>query len=124
MAARRPRAPELGPAGRQFWRSVVAAYELSPAETETLRQACHTVEPVAWAQEEVEGAPLTVAGSATGQTVAHSLLGTLTDLRRVLDQQITSLALPMPDEVEGRRRSPKAIAAAQQRWRAQKQRGA
>ena len=33
-----------------------------------------------------------------------------------------SLALPMPNEVEGQRRSPKAQAAAQTRWRQERRR--
>src|SRR5258708_3735413 len=114
--ARRPAAPELGPAGSRFFRSVVASYELSPPETETLRQAAHTVDLISWAQVEMESAPFMVAGSS-GQQVSNPLLATLTDLRRTLDQLIVSLALPLPDEVEGRRRSPAAIRAAQQRWR-------
>jgi hypothetical protein len=119
MGARRPRPPELGPSGARFWRSVTGCYELSPAELETLRQACHTCDLIEWAQVELESAPLTVPGSS-GQQVSHPLIASLNDLRRVLDQQLVSLSLPMPDEVEGRRRSPAAVRAAQQRWRDQR----
>jgi hypothetical protein len=40
-----PRAPHgLGQAGRRFWRAVTGAYELSPSETESLRQAARVVD--------------------------------------------------------------------------------
>jgi hypothetical protein len=37
--------------------------------------------------------------------------------RRTLDGLLNALRLPFPNEVEGRRRSPGAVAAAQARWR-------
>jgi hypothetical protein len=63
----------------------------------------------------------TVTG-ATGQVKAHSLVSAVADQRRLLDGLIRSLSLPMPDEVEGRRRSPIAHAAAQKSWRDEKER--
>jgi hypothetical protein len=42
------------------------------------------------------------------------------ELERSLDMLIRSLALPMPGETEGRRRSPAAVANAQARWRGQR----
>lgn len=47
---------------------------------------------------------------------AHPLLLVKSDQERVLDTLLRSLALPMPGEDEGRRRSPAAAANAQRRW--------
>jgi hypothetical protein len=59
---------------------------------------------------------LMVTGS-TGQPRSHPLLASSAEQRRTLEGLLNALALPMPNEVEGRRRSPAATAAAQQRWR-------
>ena len=45
---RRPGPPRLGPAGLRTWREVTRVYELSPGEVEVLRQACATVDTIAW----------------------------------------------------------------------------
>ena len=116
----RPRPPEsLDDAGRQLWRSLVAVYELSPAELETLRQACRVVDIIARIDAVLIDSDLVVEGHH-GQPRSHPLLAAAADQRRVLDALFRSLALPMPSEEEGRRRSPAAVAAAQQRWRAQR----
>jgi hypothetical protein len=117
--ARKPRPPELGPAGLRLWREVTSAYELAPAEVETLRQLCHTADLCSWLQRQVESEPLTVPGS-TGQMTAHPLLSALADQRRTMELLFRSLSLPFPDEVEGHRRSPQQIEAAQHRWKQQR----
>ena len=114
------RAPTgLGKPGRAFWRSVLAVYELSPAEMATLAQAARVVDVLARADAELSGAALTVTGS-TGQPKAHPLLAATAEQRRVLDALLRSLALPMEGEAEGHRRSPAAVTAAQARWREQR----
>ena len=119
--AKRPAAPRsLDAPGRAFWRSVMADYELSPAEVEILRQCCRVVDVLARLDVElIEADGLTVEGS-TGQPRAHPALSASADQRRVLESLVRSLALPMPDEVQGRRRTPAAREAAQERWRQQK----
>jgi hypothetical protein len=115
---RRPRAPEsLDAAGRRLWRSVLADYELSAAEVETLGQACRVADVLARIDAELMDSDLVVEGHH-GQPRSHPLLAASADQRRVLDALFRSLALPMPGEAEGRRRSP--VAAAQARWRAQR----
>ena len=112
-----PRPPQsLSAAGRRLWRGVVGAYELSPAEMELLRQACRTVDLLDRLDVELLDEPLTVTGS-TGQPRANPLLASSAEQRRTLAGLMRDLALPMPDEVEGRRRSPAAQVAAQARWR-------
>jgi phage terminase small subunit len=118
MSARRRPPAGLGESGRAFWRSVVAVYDLAPAEFVMLAQACAVTDLLARADAELAAADLTVFGSA-GQPKAHPLIAATADLRRVLDVLIRGLALPMPGETVGQRRSPVAMAAAQARWRGQ-----
>jgi hypothetical protein len=113
----RPRPPQsLDQAGRSLWRAVTGTYDLAPHEAELLRQACRVVDTLARVDAHLMDEGLVVEGYA-GQPRAHPLLGVSADQRRVLDALFRSMALPMPHEVEGRRRSPAAVAAAQSRWR-------
>ena len=105
--------------GKAFWRSTLAVYDLSPVEVVMLGQACAVVDLLARADADLAAANLTVVGSI-GQPKAHPLMAASSELRRVLDVLLRSLALPMPDETTGRRRSPAASAAAQTRWREQR----
>ena len=112
-----PRPPAgLGAAGRSFWRSVVAVYDLSPVEKLLLGQAAAVADLLARTDAELAESDLTVLGS-TGQPRAHPLLAASAVQRGVLDMLTRSLSLPMPDETNGRRRSPAAAAAANARWR-------
>jgi hypothetical protein len=116
----RPRAPEsLDQAGRRLWRSVLGLYDLAPHETELLRQACRVVDNLA----RIDAALLDsepVTEGANGRLWPNPLLQVSADQRRVLDALFRSMALPMPGESFGRRRSPAAVANAQARWRAQR----
>lgn len=98
---------------------MLKAYELSPAELAVLGRCCRTVDLLDRIDVALMDSDLTVEGS-TGQPKAHPLLAVLADQERVLDALLRALALPMPDEDAGRRRSPAATAAAQARWRAQR----
>lgn len=117
----RPRAPaSLGKAGRAFWRSVLASYELSPGEAEVLRQACRVVDVLDRLDAAIADADDLMVEGSVGQMKAHPALASAAEQRRVLDVLLRGLALPMPEEAEGRRRSPAAREAAQARWRAQR----
>jgi hypothetical protein len=112
-----PRAPDgLGSAGRRFWRAVTGAYELSPSETESLRQAARVVDLLERIDAQLVAEDLTVVGSM-GQQKSHPLLASAVEQRRVLEGLLNAMGLPLPGEVEGKRRSPAATAAAQARWR-------
>jgi hypothetical protein len=101
---------------------VTADYELSAAELETLRQAARTADVLARI-DAVLAAEDMVAEGSMGQARPHPLLLSASDHRRLLAELLRDLALPMPDESEGHRRSPKALAAAQARWRQERARG-
>jgi hypothetical protein len=117
---RRPRAPEgLDGPGLALWRAVTGAYELAPHEEELLRQACRVTDLIA-AMDAVVAVEGLMSEGSMGQSVRHPLLQAAADQRRLLDGLFRSMALPMPGEVVGRRRSPAAVASAQARWRAQR----
>lgn len=115
--------PDLGADGLQLWREIVEVYELSPAETETLRQAARTADIVAALDYSMWHSTAMIKGSQ-GQDKLNPLFAAVADQRRLLDGLIRSLNLPMPGEVEGKRRSPQQQQAAQTRWRAERERRA
>jgi hypothetical protein len=124
VSSSRPRPPQsLDAAGKRLWRDTLADYELSAAEVETLRQACRVADLLARIDVELMDSELVVEGHH-GQPRAHPLLAASADQRRVLDGLFRSLALPMPDEQTGRRRSPAAREAARARWRQERAGGA
>jgi hypothetical protein len=119
MSTRRRPPAGLGESGKTFWRSVVAVYELSPPEALSLARACKTVDLLDQVDAALADYSVVTSGSR-GQPVPNRLLMVRCELERSLDMLIRSLALPMPDETTGRRRSPSAAAAAQERWRGQR----
>ena len=98
------------------WRAIVGSYELSPGEVELLRQACVTVDLLARIDDQLSREDLTVAGSR-GQQRAHPLVSASMEQRRVLAGLMSEMALPFPNESEGRKRSLAAVKAAQARLR-------
>ena len=115
------RPQSLGPAGRAFWRKVTTVYELSPAEEALLGRCCRTLDTLSRLDAVLLEDDLMVTGSV-GQLKAHPALAAAADQQRLLDQLVRALNLPLPDEEEGRRRSPAAREAAQARWRAEAER--
>ena len=107
------------PLAWSLWASITRVYDLSPGEVATLRQAARVADLLARIDAELAAGPVTVEGSM-GQLRSHPLLQVSADQRRVFDGLLRSLALPFPAEEQGRRRSPAAVAAAQERWRVQR----
>jgi hypothetical protein len=110
----------LGEHGSRMWTGICRVYDLSPGELETLWQAAQTADLIAALDEILWAGSATTTG-AQGQVKLSPLIAALADQRRLLDGLIRSLSLPMPGESEGRRRSPVAQMAAQQRWRQEKE---
>ena len=116
MGARTPAAPAgLGLAGRALWKAAHAEFVFHAVELALLTEVCHLVDRLAAIQAELATAPLMVEGS-TGQPRVNPLLGEARAQQRVLDQLARGLALPLPDERVGRRRSPTAKENAMARW--------
>ena len=119
--ARLPRPPgSLGADGLAFWRAVCSAYVLSPAELAVLARCCRTLDVLARLDAALIGADDLMVEGSVGQLKAHPALAAAADQQRLLDQLMRSLALPMPTEDVGHRRSPTAVAAAQARWAQQR----
>jgi phage terminase small subunit len=114
----RAKAPQsLGETGRAFWRRVNATYELSPAEEAVLARCCRTLDVLDPLDAVLADADDLVVEGSAGQPKPHPALASVADQQRLLDQLLRALNLPLPDEQEGRRRSPAAREAAQARWR-------
>lgn len=117
----RPRAPgSLGEAGRAFWRKVTAVYELSPGELAMLGRCCRTLDTLDRLDAALLDADDLMVTGSVGQMKPHPALAAAADQQRLLDQLVRSLNLPLPEEDEGRRRSPAARENALARWRAGK----
>ena len=91
-------------------------YVLSPAAEAMLARACRTLDLLDRLDAALLDGDLMVEGSV-GQLKAHPALAAAADQQRLLDQLIRALNLPLPDESEGRRRSPANRENALQRWR-------
>lgn len=107
---------DLAPRGRRFWRSAVAAFQLSEVEFELLRECCRLLDECEALRASVDSEGVTVAGSA-GQPRVHPALGELRQHRLALGKLLAQLALPdeegealaSPLQARGRR-------GAQARW--------
>ena len=113
VARRKPAG--LGPAGAAFWSGVNRDYELSAPEIALLERACRTLDLLALCDAELASGVM-IEGSQ-GQMRGHPLIAAVTELSRVFNVQLQSLALPYPGEAYGSVRSPQRHAAAQRRWR-------
>jgi hypothetical protein len=117
MSVKRPTPPPgLGTDGRRLWRDINTGYELAPHELAVLAEACRVTDRLTGIATALADAPLTVAGS-TGQPRAHPLLAEARMQARVLESLARALAIPLPNESVGRRRSPTARENAMTRWR-------
>jgi hypothetical protein len=111
---RRRSAPkDLGTAGVDLWRRVLGEFELNPAELALLGELCSTVDEIAGLKAALATSEPMVAGSK-GQPKLSPLYGALAAHRRLADQLVAALALPVTEagETVGRRRSNTAKAKA------------
>jgi hypothetical protein len=105
----------LGARGRSLWRDVTGKYRLDPAETVLLIELARTMDEIDRLTSALDGEPLVVSGLG-GTPKAHPLLAEIRDHRKLSERLAAALALPLPGEQAGRRRSPQAKSAANTRW--------
>ncbi|HXL19432.1 MAG TPA: hypothetical protein VN961_18100, partial [Streptosporangiaceae bacterium] len=102
-----PRVPDgLGPAGRAVWRRIMGTYELSEGERLLLVRVCRTADALARIDRELAAAGTLLVTGSTGQPVSNPLLAAKSDQERVLELLVRGLALPLPGERVGTRRTP------------------
>ncbi|MCV7309867.1 P27 family phage terminase small subunit [Mycobacterium paraffinicum] len=112
-----PRTPNgLKTRGKALFRKVVGVYVLDPAETVLLVEACKTLDRIDAMEAELTRDGLTVAGGRGQLPRPHPLLSELRETQKLASRLVAELALPLPGEQIGRRRSPQAKAAADTRW--------
>jgi len=118
----KPRKNPHGAAGSRLWVSVTRDFELDPAETSLLHEACRCLDELARIDAALVGSPLLVEGSMH-QPRPHPLLAEARSHRKTLADLLRSLALPLPGEAVGRIRSPQQTQAVSARHRGSKLRG-
>ena len=102
--------------GRKLWRDVVAEFEPNAAELALLYQLCLTVDELAEMKAEMAEMGVVVAGSR-GQPRVNPVLSAIAAHRRLVDQLVVALGVPLEGEVVGRRRSAAAKQSADAKWR-------
>jgi hypothetical protein len=110
----------LGTAGKRLWASVTADYELDPVEVEVLREAANTLDELDTINRALRDAPATVSGSK-GQPVTNPLFAEARAHRLVLNKLLGSLDLPDGEEQPESWTTVRARAAAQARWRGERE---
>jgi hypothetical protein len=96
---------DLKAAGRKLWQDVIGqGYRLDPAEVVVLHQLARTVDVLARISAELDTMSIVVAGSEK-QPVVNKLCHEMREQGKVLDVLQRALALPLPGEAQGQRRS-------------------
>jgi P27 family predicted phage terminase small subunit len=120
---RRRSAPKgLKAAGKALWREVLAEFEPNAAELALLEQLCLTVDELAAMQADLAEMGMVVMGSRN-QPRVNPLIAVIAAHRKLVDQLVVALGVPLPGETVGRRRSAAAKQSVDKRWRQEKRRG-
>jgi hypothetical protein len=106
---------DLKAPGRALWRDVLVEFEPDPAEYALLYQLCVTVDELTAMKADLSDMGNIVAGSAS-QPVLNPLIPAIAQHRKLVDQLVVALGLPLEGETVGRRRSAQAKQAADARW--------
>ena len=87
------KAPQLGPAGRDFWDRTLAAYGLTPAETVLLTQVCKRIDALADLDAAVAENGTMIPGSK-GQLVVNPAVAEARGQCQILHRLLSALVLP------------------------------
>jgi hypothetical protein len=100
------RAPNgLSDRAKAFWRQIMAVYALDAAEQLWLKRACKTISRIDQLEELIADTVL-LYDAGSGVFRPNAAWGMLAEQERILDLEIRAMALPLPGETEGHRRSP------------------
>lgn len=122
MREPKPYPTGLNDDGKTLWRNVTREFEFNSAELMLLQQLCETIDEIALIKGEMADMGGVTAGSK-GQPTVNPLLRQLLEHRKMADQLVAALALPVLGEVVGHRRTAAAKQAAQPTPRKAKSRG-
>lgn len=113
MAAAKPPPPprDLGAAGKSVWRRLTAEFTFHAAEIEILRQLATTADEIELMKAEMSDMGVIVAGSEK-QPRLNPIIPALVSHKKLFDQLVMALALPIGNETTGKRRTAAAKQAA------------
>ena len=111
----KPAPRDLKEAGKALWRNLTREFVFNSAELALLHQLCCTTDEIADLKAGLTATKPVVKGSR-GQPRANPLLAELRNHRKLADQLVVALGLPIDGEAVGRRRSAQARQAADTRW--------
>ena len=124
MTAKKPDPPAgLRADGTRLWTSVMKDYSCDPVELELLAALCRTVDELAVLEAALAAAEPVVRGGRGQLPKPHPLLNEVRMHRKTVENLSLALALPLPGEVAGRRRSAQARTAVNARWTQQSRNG-
>lgn len=92
--------------GRALFKQITGVYVLDAGEMVLLHELCRTVDTIDAIESRVTADGLTISGGRGQIPRAHPLLFPLAEHRKVVSRLVGELALPMPGELVGRRRTP------------------
>jgi hypothetical protein len=102
----------LQQSGKAFWDRVIdGRYTFDPAEYIILERLCRCLDTLDQIDRDIAEMGTVVAGSRS-QPRPNPMLREQRETLKLVDQLCRSLALPVPGEAQGKRRSPEAKAAA------------
>jgi hypothetical protein len=104
-----------------LWREAVNEFNLNSVELALLRQLCLTVDELAAMKRDLAEMGSVVMGSRN-QPRVNPLLAAIAGHRKLVDQLVVALGLPLAGEAVGRRRSAAARQAVNTRWQKAKPR--
>jgi hypothetical protein len=108
--------------GKRVWTSVLAEHSCDPVELELLSALCRTVDELSVLEKALADSEPVVHGGRGQIPKAHPLLNEVRLHRKTIENLSLALALPLPGEAAGRRRSAQAKQAVNARWTAQARR--